>query len=128
MVATRDVGDAAAERLLDLSWSGQSIRGLQGPADITFMDVTRAIGQALNRPITYVQATVDMAEGGMRAAGLSEAVATGYGEMLRGMIKLGGRGLAAEPRSRESTTPTTIDEFARTVFAPAVQQAESVHA
>jgi uncharacterized protein YbjT (DUF2867 family) len=128
MVATRDVADAAADRLLDLSWSGQSIRGLQGPADITFTNVAHAIGQALNRTINYVQAPVEVAEGGMRAAGLSEAVASGYGEMLRGIIALGGRGMAAEARTAESTTPTTIDEFARTVFAPAVQQAESVPA
>lgn len=128
MIATRDIGDVAAARLLDSSWSGQSIRGLQGPADVTFIDVTRAIGQALNRTVNYVQAPVEVAEGGMRAAGMSDAVASGYGEMFRGMIKLGGRQMAAEPRTAETTTPTTIDEFARTVFAPAVQQAEAVHA
>lgn len=128
MIATRDIGDVAAARLLDASWSGQSIRGLQGPADITFPDVSRAIGKALNRAVNYVQAPVEVAEGGMRAAGMSEAVATGYGEMLRGMARIGARKMAAEPRSAETTTPTTIDEFARTVFAPAVQQAESVHA
>jgi uncharacterized protein YbjT (DUF2867 family) len=127
MIATRDVADVAAERLLDATWSGQSIRGLQGPADITFTDVARAIGTALGRAVKYVQAPVEVAEGGMRAAGMSEAVVAGYGAMLRGISMLG-RKVAAEPRSPESTTPTTIDEFARTVFAPAVQQADAVHA
>ena len=127
MIATRDVADAAADRLLDASWSGQSIRGLQGPADITFIDVARAIGTALNRTIKYVHAPFEIAESGMRAAGMSEAVVAGYSEMLRGLAKLG-RKVAAEPRTPETTTPTTIDEFARTVFAPAVQQAEAVTA
>jgi uncharacterized protein YbjT (DUF2867 family) len=128
MTATRDVGDVAAERLLDASWSGQSIRGLQGPADITFLDVARALGTALDRTVQYVQAPFDVAEAGLRAAGLSEAVVTGYGEMLRGMARIGGRQIAAEPRTPESTTPTTIEEFARTVFAPAVRQAEAIPA
>ena len=83
MIATRDVADVAAERLLDTTWSGQSIRG---------------------------------------AAGMSEAVVNGYGEMLRGLATTG---VAAEPRSPETTTPTTIDEFARTVFAPAVTASSS---
>jgi uncharacterized protein YbjT (DUF2867 family) len=126
MIATHDIADVAAERLLDTSWSGQSIRGLQGPADISFTDVTRAIGTALGREVSYVQAPFEVAEGGMRAAGMSEDVVTGYGAMLRGLAKLGRR-VAAEPRTPETTTPTTIDEFARKIFVPAVRQAEAVH-
>jgi hypothetical protein len=47
--------------------------------------------------------------------------------MLRGLATLGYKA-AAEPRSPETTTPTTIDEFARAIFAPALQQAEAVNA
>jgi uncharacterized protein YbjT (DUF2867 family) len=127
MIATRDIGDVAATRLLDTTWTGQSIRGLQGPADISYPDAARAIGAALVRTVNYVQAPVEVAMAGMRAAGMSEAVVTGYGAMLRGLATLGYKA-AAEPRSPDTTTPTTIDEFARTVFAPAVQHAEAITA
>src|SRR5215510_11920116 len=36
MIATQDIGDVAAELLHEAKWSGQSIRGLHGPADLTF--------------------------------------------------------------------------------------------
>jgi uncharacterized protein YbjT (DUF2867 family) len=127
MIATHDIADVAAARLLDATWTGQSIRGLQGPADISYPDAARAIGAALNRQVNYVQAPVEVAMAGMRAAGMSEAVVKGYGAMLRGLATLGYKA-AAEPRSPETTTPTTIDEFARAIFAPALQQAEAVNA
>jgi uncharacterized protein YbjT (DUF2867 family) len=119
MIATRDIAQVAAERLLDTTWSGHSSRGLHGPADITFTDVARAIGAALGRTVTYVQVPVEAAEDAMRSGGMSPAVVAGYGAMLRGLSKLGAA-ISAEPRRPETTTPTTIDEFARTVFAPAV--------
>ena len=33
--------------------------------------------------------------------------------------------IKGEPRSKANTTPTTLDEFARTVFAPAFKRAAS---
>jgi hypothetical protein len=82
-------------------------------------DVARAIGAALGKTVTYVTVPLDVALNGMRAHGLSEAVVTAYGAMMQGMATLGPK-VSAEPRTAETTTPTTIEVFARTIFAPAV--------
>jgi len=47
MIATRDVGDYAAQRLLDLDFSGKQTRELLGERDLSMAEVTAAIARAL---------------------------------------------------------------------------------
>jgi uncharacterized protein YbjT (DUF2867 family) len=117
MVATRDVGDVAAAKLLDQTWTGHRILGVQGAADVSMSDVATILGRVLGRTVTYVQVPVQAAIDAMRQHGLSENVATAYGDMLEGLST---PGAAAEPRTSETTTPTTVEEFAKTVIRPAV--------
>lgn len=117
MVATRDIADVVAAKLLDRSWSGHQTIGVHGPADVSMAEAAAIIGEALGRAVTYTQVPVEAAEDAMRKGGMSEVVATGYGAMLRGLSDGKARG---EARSEESTTPTTLAEFARTVIKPAV--------
>jgi uncharacterized protein YbjT (DUF2867 family) len=117
MVATRDIGDVAAATLLDRTWSGQRVIGVLGPADVSMTEAATIIGRAIGRQVTYVQVPVEAAVDAMRKMGLSEGVAKGYGEMLRGVST---PGIGAEPRTAETPTPTALEEFARTVIRPAV--------
>jgi uncharacterized protein YbjT (DUF2867 family) len=117
MVATRDIGDVAAAKLLDRTWSGHRIIGVLGPADVSMSDAATIIGRAIGRQVTYVQVPVEAAVDAMRKMGMSDGVANGYGDMLRG---LSAPGIGAEPRAPETPTPTTVEEFARTVIRPAV--------
>jgi uncharacterized protein YbjT (DUF2867 family) len=125
MVATRDTADVAAMKLLDRSWSGHRFLGVLGPRDVTMTEAAVAIGRALERPVTYAQVPLEAAVDAMRKMGMSDDVAEGYGEMLRGLST---PGIGAEPRTAESTTPTTIEEFARTVIRPAVLAPEPARA
>jgi hypothetical protein len=61
----------------------------------------------------------------LRGAGASEHVA---GEYPRLMQRIGEGGYVAEPRTPETTTPTTIEAWAREVLAPAVTGAEAARA
>ena len=58
------------------------------------------------------------AEKGMTDAGLPAFVASMYGDMYRAMLS--GHMSQAEPRSADTTTPTTFEEFAADVVRPAV--------
>jgi uncharacterized protein YbjT (DUF2867 family) len=125
MVATHDIGDVAASKLLDRTWSGQRIIGVLGPADVTMAEAATIIGRAIGRQVTYVQVPVEAAVDAMIKMGLSEGVATGYGDMLRGLST---PGIGGEPRTPETPTPTTLEEFARTVIRPAVLAPEAAKA
>jgi uncharacterized protein YbjT (DUF2867 family) len=60
MVATRDVGDYAAQRLLDLDFAGKQTRELLGERDLTMTDATAAIARGIGKPdLRYEQFPYD---------------------------------------------------------------------
>jgi uncharacterized protein YbjT (DUF2867 family) len=117
MVATADIGDAAAERLLDPSWSGFSVRGVHGPEDLSPAEATTRIATALGRPIAYVQATHEQTRDALAAHGASPSTAD---DLARMYARLGEVGMDGEPRTPETTTPTRIEDWTRAALAPAV--------
>lgn len=121
LVATADIAARAAALLRDRSWRGHQALGVHGPHDITFREAARIIGQALERPVDFVQVSPDQARAGMVQAGMPEYVAGLYVEMYGAMNE--GRMSPAEPRDAASTTPTDLATFARTVLRPAFAQA-----
>lgn len=118
MVATRDIGVAAADLLTDHDWGGVVYRGVHGPEDLTNAQVAEILAGVFERPVRYVQAPVPQLVAGMKQAGLPDLVAELYGEMYAGM--LAGRVINAEPRDEVTTTPTTLAAFAREVLRPAL--------
>ncbi len=122
MIATRDIGEVAARRLLALDFTGQGVLELMGPGDATMAQVARAIGKAIGKPdLGYVQFPYDEARKGMVGMGLKPEMADLYVEMSRGFNE--GTVKATQPRSPATTTPTTIEQFAEKVFAPAYRAA-----
>jgi uncharacterized protein YbjT (DUF2867 family) len=118
MIATRDIGAAAAETLLKLDFQGKSTRELQGARDVSYNDVAKIIGAAIGKPgLAYQQAPAAMLKPALLQMGMSanfvdlllqmcDALNSGYMKMI-------------EPRSPANTTPTTIETFVTEVFAPA---------
>ena len=54
MIATRDIGDWAAEKLLQLSFTGKQARELLGQRDVNYREVASVIGRAIGKPnLTY---------------------------------------------------------------------------
>lgn len=116
-VATKDIAAVAADELLGGA-PGHRIRGVHGPADISGREQAEILSKLLHRPIAYVEVPVEAAEKGMADAGMPPFVVEMYGEMLRGV--LAGKLASSEPRSPETTTPTSFTDFARAVVRPAV--------
>ena len=60
MIATRDVGDYAAQRLLDLDFSGKQTRELLGERDLSMKEATAVIARGIGKPdLRYQQFPYD---------------------------------------------------------------------
>lgn len=116
MIAARDIGVVAAEALLDNTWAGTSVRGLHGPADLTFNEAAEAIGAAAGRNIGHSEVDELQARMGLSMLGCSHDVIEATLEMYHAIET--GHLVAAEPRMPETTTPTTIVEWAAEVMVP----------
>jgi uncharacterized protein YbjT (DUF2867 family) len=116
MIATRDIGVAAADRLLKLDFTGKSVQELLGQRDLTMKEAARILGTAIGKPdLPYVQFTYEDAEKGMMQAGLPPDIAKSYVEMVRALNE---GVIHFVPRTPKNTTPTSIEEFAG-IFAAA---------
>jgi uncharacterized protein YbjT (DUF2867 family) len=117
LIATKDIGQYAAERLLQKDFSDKSTRELLGPRDVTMDKVARVLGAAIgNAELEYVQFPFEDAEQALLGMGISPSGASTLLQLYRGIND--GLVAAAEERSPENTTPTTLEEFAQ-VFAEA---------
>ena len=118
MMATRDVGDYAAQRLLDLDFSGKQTRELLGERDLSMTEATAIIARGIGKPdLRYVQFPYDQVQQGLEQMGMTPKKAAVYIEMFKAINA--GVLAAQEPRSRDNTTPTSFEEFVQDVFAPA---------
>jgi uncharacterized protein YbjT (DUF2867 family) len=117
MIATRDVASRLAELLGRKALSGREVTELPGPRDYTHRQVTGVIGSAIGRPdLQYIQFSYHDGINALRDSGFSESAAVGFAEMARGFNE---ERIKRQPRSPETTTPTTIEDFVRDVFLPA---------
>jgi uncharacterized protein YbjT (DUF2867 family) len=120
MIATRDVGSYAAERLLQLDFSGKHTQELLGERDLNMTEVAAVISRGIGKPdLRYVQFSYEQVEQTLVQMGLSTKTAAYLIEMFQGF----NNGIVAglEPRSTANTTATSIETFVKDVFAPAYQ-------
>jgi uncharacterized protein YbjT (DUF2867 family) len=103
--------------LLDASWSGREHVAVLGPEDLSFNDMARTMSDVLGTPIRYQQIPFDAYKKQFVKMGMSDAMAQGMTDMARAKNE----GLDnAEPRTLESTTPTTFRQWCEDVLTPAV--------
>ena len=120
MIATRDVGDYAAQRLLHLDFSGKQTRELLGERDLSMTEVTAVIARGIGKPdLRYEQFSHDQVQQVLTQMGIPPKSAALYIEMYKAINA--GVLVPQEPRSPENTTPTSFENFIRDVFAPAYQ-------
>jgi uncharacterized protein YbjT (DUF2867 family) len=118
MIATRDVGDYAAQRLLDLDFSGKQTRELLGERDLSMTEVTTAIARGSGNPdLGYEQYPYDQVEQGLTQMGIPRKKAAAYIEMFQAI----NAGVLAplEPRSPQNSTPTSFEQFVQDIFLAA---------
>ena len=81
IVHPADIADAAAEELLDLAFTGHSIRYIVGE-ETTGTRIAGTIGKAINKPdLQWIVFTDEQNLEGAKQAGLNEEVAKNYTEM-----------------------------------------------
>jgi uncharacterized protein YbjT (DUF2867 family) len=118
MIATRDVGDYAAQRLLDLDFSSKQTRELLGERDLTMTEATAAIARGIGKPdLRYEQFPYDQVQKVLEQMGMPQKKAAVYIEMFEAINA--GLLAAQEKRSTENSTPTSFENFVRDVFVGA---------
>jgi uncharacterized protein YbjT (DUF2867 family) len=115
--ATRDIAGIAAKLLLDSSWSGHGSFPVLGPEDLSFNDMAQIMSEVLGKPVRFQQIPGEQFKARLTGSGMSEAMAQGMLDMA--MAK--NEGLDnAEPRTAQSTTPTSFRQWCDDVLKPAV--------
>jgi uncharacterized protein YbjT (DUF2867 family) len=118
MIATPDIGNYAAERLLDLDFSGKETRELLGERDLSMTEATEVIARGIGKPdLHYEQFTYDHMQQALTQMGFSPKKAAVYIEMFEAINT--GVLAAREARSRGNSTPTSFETFVQDVFVPA---------
>lgn len=118
MIATRDIGMAAAEALLQRNFQGKTIRELQGAKDRTYNEAAKAIGGSISKPgLGYQQMPAQILKGALMQMGMSSNFVVLLLEMADALNS--GYMKALEPRSASNTTPTTLEAFINDTFVPA---------
>jgi len=120
MIATRDIAAIAAEYLIAPTFEGYMVRDLLGPRDYPHHEATAILGAAIGKPdLAYVELSYEDFRMGLLGAGFSASAADAYVEMYTAINER--RIQSTVRRNALNTTPTTLEEFAREVFAPAYQ-------
>lgn len=120
MIALRDIAAVAVDRLTKLDFTGKSYQELLGQRDLSMPQAIAVLGKAIGRDnLAYVQFAYDDFARGMINAGFSADAAARMMELYRalneGLVK------PSAPRSPETSTPTSIEQFAQ-IFAAVYNQ------
>ena len=120
LIATRDIGAAATQALLDPTVHGKQTRELLGQRDLTYTEVAAIIGKAIGKPdLKYVRVPDDQFRAALVQMGMSDQFSALLLEMIGALNS--GHMRALEPRASQNTTPTTFETFVADSFVPAYQ-------
>ena len=118
MIATRDIGEVAAESLAKPDFVGMQTRELLGARHVTYAEAAKIIGAAIGKPdLSYRQVPASVLKPAMMQMGMSSNMVDLILEMSNALNT--GHMKSQEPRSARNTTATTLEAFVAEVFAPA---------
>jgi len=118
MIATRDIGIAAADALLTLDFRGKQTKELHGERDVSYNEVTAIIGKAIGKPeLAYKELSSSEFQAALEQMGVSANVAGLIAEL--GEAVNSGHIRMLEPRSASTSTSTSYEAFVAEVFVPA---------
>jgi uncharacterized protein YbjT (DUF2867 family) len=121
MIATRDIGNVAADVLLHPTIRGKQIRELHGQRDLSYNEVASTIGKAIGNPdLNYTPLKGDQFRDVLVQTGMSRQVADLLREMTDALNS--GKMHPLEPRTAQNTTPTSYETFVPEYFLPLYQQ------
>jgi len=114
---TRDIAATAATLLLDQSWTGVGSVPVLGPEDLSYNEMATILSKVLGKPVRFQEMPKEAFTAGLLQRGMSEAMAQATLDMWVAY----GQGLdTAEPRTPQSTTPTSFRQWSEEVLKPRV--------
>jgi uncharacterized protein YbjT (DUF2867 family) len=114
---TRDIAATAATVLLDQSWSGVGSVPVLGPEDLSYNDMATIMSEVLEKPVRFQEIPGEAFKARLLQRGMSEAMAQANLDMWVAY----NHGLdTAEPRTLQSTTPTSFRLWCEEVLKPRV--------
>lgn len=120
MIDARDIADATTAVATSDAVDGR-VYTLTGPASITFHEVARAFGDALEQPISYVPVSLDAVEESLRAFGTSDWFARMMRDYSQAYSENWGDFVTDDLRTLTGHAPRSIDDFAGEVLVPALR-------
>lgn len=121
MIATCDIGKAAAAALQHLDFQGKQVLELHGQRDLDYIEAATIIGKAIGNPgLKYIQAPDSQLRGVMVQMGMSDNLAGLILEMAGALNS--GHMKPLEARNQRNTTSTRFEDFVSEFFVPAYQQ------
>jgi uncharacterized protein YbjT (DUF2867 family) len=109
LVHTIDIGKAALEELINLKFSGHSVRYILGD-EKSGKEIASVLGKAINKELRWIVFSDEEQKQGLLKAGLSETHAQGYtdmGKALRnGVMQNDAR------KNKPALSPTKLEDFA----------------
>lgn len=117
MIATQDIGAAAADELINLNFSGKQTRELLGQRDLTYLEVASVVGKAIGKAdLGYLQMSSEQIKPALVQMGMSGNMADLLLEMTDALNS--GHMVELETRSAKNTTATSIETFVAEHIAP----------
>jgi uncharacterized protein YbjT (DUF2867 family) len=114
---TRDIATTAAKLLLDHSWTGVASAPVLGPEDLSYNDMATIMSEVLGKPVRFQEIPGEALKARLLQRGMSEAMAQANLDMWVAYS----HGLdTAEPRTPQSTTPTSFRQWCEDVLKPRV--------
>jgi uncharacterized protein YbjT (DUF2867 family) len=114
---TRDIASTAATLLLDQSWSGVGSAPVLGPEDLSYNDMATIMSEVLGKPVRFQEIPGETFKARLLQRGMSEAMAQANLDMWVAY----NHGLdTAEPRTPQSTTPTSFRQWCEEELKPRV--------
>lgn len=111
VIATKDIANYAAKRLLALDFEGQNVQDLLGARNVTYNEMASVYGTAIGKPdLNYVEFPFADFKQAFMGMGASESLADNMNEFIEKVNE--GKVIISE-RNIENTTPTTIEVFAQ---------------
>ena len=115
--ATRDIGQVAAELLLDSAWSGVEEVPILGPEDLSPKEMAAIITDVLGKHVSYQEMAMEDFKG-MLTGRMSEGMAQA---MVNMMVAKNEGSDHLVTRSAAPSTPTTFRMWCETVLKPVLQ-------
>lgn len=115
-ISTDDIGDVAAQYLLDRRWAGQWTRNLMGVENLTLLETSAILSQVLDYSIEYAQVSIESLQQQIAAMGVTAEVQREMGDLFRALGDPDG--IYATARTLDATTPTTFEQFVKNKILP----------